>query len=531
MAKKKKNKKSQASKPQIKIKKKEANSINKKKISNFTTHAASKSKNATKGWNALSGSFKEDIENNTKTLRERSRDIYYGGGVGAGAIKGVVTSVIGSGLKPKFNIDSEFLNMSREEAKAWEAKTKREFALWAESTNADAERIDNFYELQELAFLSHLMSGDAFALLPQKKRVNWPYQTCVKLIEADRCVTPYEKNMLTEDKVINGVEVDSTGEVVAFYIANKFPTSGFISEEDCVRVEKYGKKSGRNNVLHIMIRERPEQRRGVPFLSLILPGLKQLERYMDAELMAAVINAFYTVFITSGQEEVSKSDLSPLHYDDDDSDYDYDDTPDVKLGNGTVNYLREGEKPIETKPGRPNTAFEGFITAICRQMGATLEVPYEVLLKHFTASYSASRAAQLEANKMYRKKRERFATDFCQPIYEEWLAEAVANGRIYAPGFFEDPLIRKAYSKAEWNGPAQGQLDPLKETKASVLKMENGLSTGEKEAMELTGTEFESNHRTLVDEHNMRVQDGLTKELTQEILDESDESEEGGEEQ
>lgn len=528
---KKKSKKNKVSPQKLKAKRKDFSKNSNKKVSNFTSHAASKSKNATKGWQAFSGSFKEDIEDNTKTLRERSRDIYYGGGVGAGAIKGVVTSVIGSGLRPKCNIDYDFLNLTREEAKEWESKAKREFALWAESTNADAERVDNFYELQELAFLSHLMSGDAFALLPRKKRVNWPYQTCIKLIEADRCVTPFEKNMLTDDdKVINGVEVDETGEVVAFYIANKYPVSGYVSEEDCVRIEKYGRKSGRNNVLHIMIRERPEQRRGVPFLSLILPGLKQLERYMDAELMAAVVNAFYTVFIKSDQEEVTKGGLSPLEYEDD-SDEDYDDTPDVRLGNGSVAYLREGESPVESKPGRLNTAFEGFVTAVCRQMGATLEVPYEVLMKHFTASYSASRAAQLEANKMYRKKRERFATDFCQPIYEEWLAEAVSSGRIYAPGFFENPLVRKAYSKAEWNGPSHGQLDPLKEAKASVLKMENGLSTGEKEAMELTGTEYESNHRTLVDENNMRVKDGLAKDLTQGILEEPEETEEGGEEQ
>lgn len=501
--------------------------INTHEVKNYTEHGASKRKNSTKGWEAFTGSFREDIERNVKTLRERSRDIYYGGGVGAGAIKGVVTSVIGSGLRPSLNIDYEFLGMTREEAKDWESKTKREFALWAESTNADAERVDNFYELQELAFLSHLMSGDVFALLPRKQRVKWPYQTCIKLIEADRCITPYEKISFTEDKVINGVEVDKTGEVVAFYIANKFPTDGFVSEEDCVRVDKYGKKSGRQNVLHIMIRERPEQRRGVPFLSLILPALKQLERYMDAELMGAVINAFYTVFITSDHEEIQKSDLSPLHYGEDDDDSDYDDDPDVKLGNGAVQYLREGEKPVESKPGRPNAAFEGFVKAVCRQMGATLEIPYEVLLKHFTASYSASRAAQLEANKMYRKRRERFAADFCQPTYEEWLGEAVANGRIYAPGFLEDPLIRKAYSKSEWHGPTHGQLDPLKEAKASILKMENGLSTGEKEAMELTGTEYSENHRTLVDEHNKRVEDGLIKDLAQAMFVESEQ--EGGE--
>lgn len=501
----------------------------KKKVKNYTEHGANTSKTSTRGWSVQSASFKEDIEENVDVLRKRTRSIYYGGGIGAGAIKGVVTSVIGSGLKPKIGIDYELLGMTREEAKEWEAKAKREFALWAESTNADAERVDNFYELQELAFLAHLMSGDVFALLPRKKRVNWPYQTTVKLIEADRVVTPIER-LNSDDKVINGVEVDKTGEVVAFWIANNFPKYGFVSESDCVRVEKYGKRSGRNNALHIMIRERPEQRRGVPFLSLILPNLKQLERYTNAELMAAVINAYYSVFIESEQEQVSASDLSPLEYREDDYEDDYEDDTDydVKLGNGTVNYLRPGEKVSETKPGRPNTAFEGFVKAIARQMGAALEIPYEVLLKNFQASYSASRAAQLEANKMYRKKRERFAQDFCQPVYEEWLAEAVATGRLYAPGFFEDPLVRKAYSKVEWNGPTQGQLDPLKETKAAILKIDNGLSTGEKEAMELTGTDFEANHRTLVDEYEMRKTAGLISSGFED--DGEDDEVEGGEE-
>lgn len=42
-------------------------------------------------------------------------------------------------------------------------------------------------------------------------------------------------------------------------------------------------------------------------------------------------------------------------------------------------------------------------------------------------------------------RREWFANDFCKPIYEIWLSEAVALGRIQAPGFFSDPLIRAAW--------------------------------------------------------------------------------------
>lgn len=63
-------------------------------------------------------------------------------------------------------------------------------------------------------------------------------------------------------------------------------------------------------------------------------------------------------------------------------------------------------------PGRPNTAFDGFVVAICRQIGAALEIPYELLVKNFNASYSASRGALLEAWKMFRMYRTWLANDF-----------------------------------------------------------------------------------------------------------------------
>ncbi len=61
--------------------------------------------------------------------------------------------------------------------------------------------------------------------------------------------------------------------------------------------EAYGKRTGRRNVLHLMCRERIDQRRGVPFLAPVIESLKQLGRYTDAELVAAVVSGMFTVFI------------------------------------------------------------------------------------------------------------------------------------------------------------------------------------------------------------------------------------------
>lgn len=58
--------------------------------------------------------------------------------------------------------------------------------MWADTPTCDAERVDNFYKLQQLAFLSYLMNGDAMALLPVKRMAGQPYDLRVRLIEGDR---------------------------------------------------------------------------------------------------------------------------------------------------------------------------------------------------------------------------------------------------------------------------------------------------------------------------------------------------------
>lgn len=172
---------------------------------------------------------------------------------------------------------------------------------------------------------------------------------------------------------------------------------------------------------------------------------------------------------------------------------DAEDETTIELAPGAVIDLNEGEKAHDMNPGRPNANFGGFVEAICQQIGASLEIPYELLMKRFNSSYTASKGALEEAWKMFNMYRDWLATDFCQPVYEEWLTEAVAKGRIKAPGFFTDPVIRKAYCGAKWNGPAKGMLDPIKEATAAEKRVQNGFSTRSDEAMQMTGTSYYNN--------------------------------------
>lgn len=489
-------------------------------VMNYSQHGASTKKNSMAGWQTRAGSALQDIERNVEKLRERSRDLYMGAPIATGALKTLRTNVVGSGLQLNPQIDAEYLGLSAEEADAWENTVEREFRLWAEDISCDMQRMNNFYELQQLAFLAQMMSGDVFVLLPIRSRVGQVYDLRINIIEADRVCSP-KGNSLTDTKIFNGVEVNGWGEVVAYHIAKHHPSDPGLKQNSWSRIPKFGSKTGRQNILHLMETERPEQRRGVPILAPVIESLKQLSRYTDAELMAAVISAMHTIFVTSTAEQGNQDMFGGIS---DEDLIDDENEESVELGNGNMIFLAEGEQIQESNPGRPNSGFEGFMTAMCRQIGAALEIPYELLLKNFTSSYSASRGALLEAWKMFRMRRSWLANDFCQPIYEEWLHEAIAKGRISAPGFFTDPLVRKAYSQAEWNGPSQGQIDPLKEVNAAEKRVKNGFSTRAQETVALNGGDFKKNIRTRMMEEQMMG--GLLEDAEEEQVLEHDKDDE-----
>ena len=501
--------------------------------SGYGNYGASRTKKELKGWKDTGGSATEDVHENLSTLRIRSRDLYMGVPIATGAIKGYRTNVIGSGLTPKPIIDAEALHISEAAADQLEKQISQEFSLWADSTACDAERFSSFYELQQMVFLNWLMSGDVFVLLQTKERTGTPYKTCIQLIEADRVCTPGNYLDITVDeKIVGGVEVNDSGEVVAYHICKKHPLSYFgtaAGPNDFVRVDAYGENTGRRNVLHVMVRERIGTRRGVPILAPVIESLKHIGRYTEAELEAAVVQGFQAMVIEKPVENPADptGEVGEAWGQSADDVFLQNQEPgEIRLGPGAIVDLAPGEQMKQFNPSRPNANFDSFVNSVAKQIGAALEVPYELLMKQFTASYSASRAALLEGWKSFDQWRDWMVEKLCQPVYEEWLSEAVALGRINAPGFFVDPMLKKVYCRAQWYGPTQGQLDPVKEVQAAELRVRYGYSTRAKEAMELTGTDFRDNILTAARENELMDAAGLTREPVQIPTEKEDKEEE-----
>ena len=500
-------------------KKKDRNVVATPQNKGYSQAGASYVKRALKGFNASSGSPAEDIDANSYTLRQRSRMLYMAAPIATAALKRQRTNIVGAGLRLKSTIDREILGMTKEQAEAWQRHTQAEFNLWAQRKQAcDATGVNNFYGLQQLVMLSWPMSGDVFALIKRADPTPlMPYSLRIYLIEADRVRTPSEvsgaKNfhgcnsttmhLDNAHTIFDGVEVDAEGAIVAYHVANNYPYEIGSEQTKFARVAAYGAETGLPNILHIMDTERPEQYRGVPYLAQVIEPLLQMRRYTEAEITAAVVQSFFTAFVKTEAGSAGMPFNEVGAGENGNGEQASRDPNEYELGPGTMNIMEPGEDVVFGSPTHPNTGFNVFMRAMCEQVGAALEMPADLVLMAFNASYSASRAALLEAWKGFRMRREWLTDDFCRPAYEIWLTEAVARGRISAPGFLTDPLIRQAYLGSEWIGPSQGQLDPTKEVQAAAMAVENGFSTREAEAVKLNGSQFSANADKLAVENEL----------------------------
>jgi lambda family phage portal protein len=460
---------------------------------------------STRNWRPRQTSANEDISPDLPDLRSRSRDLVRNVPIATGAIQTVVNNVVGDGLVLQSQIDREVLGLSDEQAEAWQAAAQREFLIWGK--NPDFSGRLNWDEYQALVFRSVLESGDIFIARRRRKGPRDTYALKLLAIEADRVSNPsFSANKIN---LVDGVEMDADGVPVAYHISSSHPddtTQG--KKREWKRYELGSTVTGQPLILHLFSQLRPDQARGIPYLAPVIEAIKQIGDYSEAEIKAAVISAFFTVFV---KQPVVASDGDAASILGDDPAYaNADPSTEVQMGSGAIVDLAPGEEPVFADPKRPNTAFEPFMDAVTKSIGAALGIPKELLLKAFSASYSASRAALEMAWQFFNERRVWFAWKFCQPVYEWVITEAVVQGRLAAPGFFNDPVIREAWLGSIWVSTASFiSLDPAKEANAYKTHLEMGTTNRQRIAMELNGSDWSLVHKQLAKEEEQRRVDNV----------------------
>lgn len=450
-------------------------------------------RNPMAGWWPRRGDPDELVTRDLDTLRRRSADLTRNNAIASGAIRTKVRGVVGTGLKVHASIDRDYLGLAEDEADAWEDRATALFTLWAESADCHVRRRYTFAEQQAIAERAVLVDGDCFIQLTNATRSELPFRLALQHIAAARVCNPQGEPETST--LVRGVEMDANGAPIAYHVANRHPeaarTGPLLTWQ---RLPAFDPETGRRRVLHLHTPLADDLTRGVPELAPVMETIKQLDRFTDAEVDAAVKSALFAFLVKSQTGEGLAGFQTVDDWDAARRDY-YRDKPMAVDGSAKVLGLFPDDEVLPWESGRPNAGYDPFMQAMTRQLGPALGLPQEVLNQAFLSSYSASRAALMQAASEFAIARIRVANQLCKVVWGAFIDELVAFGWLAAPGYFADPLIRAAYVGARWVGDAPMQLDEGAAVKAAAERVALGVSTLADETVGLTGRDWEQVRR------------------------------------
>lgn len=403
----------------------------------------------TSGWQRHSSDANTAAVSSLTSLRELSRDLRRNNGWARRAVQVIANNAISWGIKPKPRPGKE----RRQNARA--------IALWndwADSTACDYDGLLNFYGLQRLALMTVVEAGEVL-IVRQPGTSDMAIPLRLQVLDPDYLDTN-KHGIRTSDgnKIIGGVEFDSVGRRVAYWLFTSHPGSnGLLTRQfDSVRVPA-------DRVIHMYEVERPGQVRGIPWLCAAIARLNDLDDFEDAEMMQQKVAACFGAFVTdeSGDDETALGE---------------EDEEDESLENiepGSIAYLSAGQKVTFAQPPRAQDG--SFSVRSLRRIAVSVGIPYEEMTGDYSlVNFSSARMARIAFWQNVSAWREHMVIpQFCGGVWR-WAMELAAG--------LED---WKKLPVAQWSGPPLPILEPDKEGLAYLRLVRIGAMTWQQMVSEL----------------------------------------------
>lgn len=410
----------------------------------------------------------------------------------------------------------------------WEEEFQEEveekFGLWAEAdaNYIDSTRRNSFTMLVRQAVGTYLMCGEVLAAVDWDKdrKSDRPFSTSIRMIDVDRLSTPMDK--MANPFIIGGVEVNASHVPTHYHVRKANPRDVYLTQ--AYQWERLPAKLwwGRPQFIHLFEQQRPNQTRGMSDLAAGIRETHMARQFRDIMLQNAVVQATYAMVVESdlpAQEIFGRLMAGDTPADEA-----------IKQGLGghlelisefmknadqlKMNGVRIPALPLGSKlkmqaPGQGGPLGTQFEQSLLRNIAALLGVSYEQLSKDYSeTNYSSARAAMTETWKFMVSRKKVVADRFANIIYRLWLEEAINKGVITSlprkmgsdSTWLYAPLAMEAVTACEWIGAARGQIDELKETQASVLKIKHKLSTYEREIARANGGDWRRELRQIARE-------------------------------
>jgi len=434
-----------------------------------------------------------------RTLRNYSYTLFVENKYAAGLIKRLVTNVIHTGLTLEAGISGKILGLEENVTNELIEEIELKYDIWGN----DAELVSkngewNSAQMQRLIYQHALISGDILVISYQNATTGLPQQ---HLLDGANVCTPEE---LTDRQDIRlGVEVDQNNRHLAYYVKDLKAKKGY------QRVPAWGEKSGRRVAwLAYTEKLRISDVRGMPALGIILQGLKNLDRFSDAESAAAWLNATLALFVKNESGKPSSKPLSGSAVQFSRQPKSTVGTEDEKIvfperkisklqPNIILEDLQQGEEPVSFSTQRPNVNFGVFEAAMMDSFAWVKGIPPSIYRLAYSHNYAASGLEVNDLKMFLQQERELFTEQSgLKIIYQNWLISMCLTERLQLPKFLEilrDPakiFEKRAYLNASWAGTIKPSLKMLQDVQMYKLAVDEGFVTRSQASKALFNVRF-----------------------------------------
>ena len=376
-----------------------------------------------------------------RILRMRSRHEVQNNAYARSIVKCLANDSIGSGPRLRFGSDDDDLN----------TRVERDFTAWSEMVRLATKL--------KTARIARCQDGEAFMMLARNPALPGPVQLDLQLIDADRVAGEDPAVLSAEDGeplerpiAVDGISFDRYGNPVAYRVLRCHPEGSCGDVSDALSVPA-------RNMIHIFNQDRPEQHRGVPELTPILPLFEKLRRYTDAVVeSAAKASEYGGILYTDHPKDDTAAEIEPMDG--------------ITLDINQLTTMPEGWKMDELYVKAPIATYPDFKKEILSELGSAVGVPYAIVAG--TSSGYTYASAKLDHQTYFRTiwtERAFVEDQILNRLFVRWFHEwRLANREV-------DILDAMTPWHGHWIWPHTDDLDMLNAAHVQRIHLQNRTTT------------------------------------------------------
>jgi lambda family phage portal protein len=374
------------------------------------------------------------------TLRAKARSLYQNVPYIRAGIEGLVSYTIGTGIVSRA--------VGGRDADAFNAA----FTAWQAVCDADGRL--SWSGMQAAADRAMEIDGEVLIRLrPRRPSDGLPIPLQLQLLEIDYLDTS-KTGMVGGNEIVNGIEHDQLGRVVAYWLWDRHPGGvviprGTLRESTRVPAER---------IVHLYNPERPGQGRGFTRLAPVIPRVRDLQLYEDAELARKNLETRLSVLASGDVSQLA--DAGP-----DGGQLQSGDLGD--LGGGNIIQLPAGMHTTVVEP----KAAPGYVDTVVHHLhviAAGMGVPYEILTGDVSkTNFSSARVRRLD----FRTSVQASQWNVVIPRLIEPVVRAAAQAAALA-GVIRTPALQWDHSTPKWD-----YVNPEQDVRSDMLEISAGLSS------------------------------------------------------